>query len=237
MAMSVAENAPVAIERTPRSAQQQLALGSLLGGLYVLIGLWLVIAGLPLVWNAALYAADGKPFINDFLSATLLMMVCGLAAVGLGYVGYQLLRNREDRGLRTGIFFAAVMIFVSLWIGEATGNLLEEKLFDATIGVIVAGVLAAALLAGTVFLFLQPRWGQLLESADDQGWFHATAFKASQGIRVRRGTVVGVLTLGICGIYTLVTHRSFGYEAAGLDPNHWFWNIPFTPGDFFVPLM
>jgi len=52
----------------------------------------------------------------------------------LGYVGYQLLRNQEERGLRMGIFFAAVMIFVSLWIGEATGNLLEKKDFDATVG-------------------------------------------------------------------------------------------------------
>src|SRR5258708_1215273 len=135
MAMSVAENAPVAIERTPRSAQQLLAVGSLLGALYVLIGLWVVLAGIPVVWNALLHGADGKPYINEFLSATLLMMVCGIAAVALGYVGYQLLRDREERGLRTGVFFAAVMIFVSLWIGEAIGNLLEEKDFDATVGV------------------------------------------------------------------------------------------------------
>lgn len=235
--MSVAENAPVAIERTPRSDQQQLAVGSLLGALYALASIWVVLAGIPLVWNALVYGADGKPFINEFLSATLLMMVCGMAAVALGYVGYQLLRNREERGLRMGIFFAAVMVFVSLWIGEATGNLLEEKEFEATVGVIVGAVLAAGLLAGTVFLFLQPRWGQLLESGDDQGWFHATAFKASQGIRVRRGTVVGVLTLGICGIYTLVTHRTFGYEAPLLDPNDWFWNVPFTAREYFIPLM
>jgi len=49
--------------------------------------------------------------------------------------------------------------------------------------------------------------------------------------------VVGVLTLGICGIYTLVTHRTFGYEAPLLPPNDWFLEHPFTAGEFFVPLM
>jgi len=29
----------------------------------------------------------------------------------------------------------------------------------------------------------------------------------------------------------------FGYEAPLLPPNDWFWNIPFTAGEFFVPLM
>ena len=43
MAMSVAENAPITTEPTPRSLQQQLAVGSFLGALYVLGGLWIVL--------------------------------------------------------------------------------------------------------------------------------------------------------------------------------------------------
>jgi preprotein translocase SecE subunit len=237
MAMSVAENATVATERSPRSAQQQLALGSLMGALYVLVGLWVVLAGIPLVWTVLLQIPE---YVNEFLSATLLMMVCGAAAVGIGYLGYQIIITQEQRGLRAGIFFAAIMIFISLWITEAAGNLFEERNFDTTMGLITMGILLVLFLAGTIFLFLQPAWGKMLETVEDQGWFHANPFKASQGIRVRRGTVVGVLTLGICGIVTLINHRSFGYEMQNLPPNNWAWHVPFT-GDtaeaVFIPLM
>src|SRR5437868_4053206 len=143
MAMSVAENVPVAIERTPRSAQQQLAIGSVLGALYVLAGLWIVLAGLPLVWNALTYgSSEGAPLINEFLSATLVMMICGLAAVGFGSLGYRLITSQTLHGLRAGIFFAAIMMFASLWIAEAAGNLFEERgAMDPTAGMIVTLVL------------------------------------------------------------------------------------------------
>jgi preprotein translocase SecE subunit len=242
MAMSVAENAPLTIERSPRSGQQQLAVGSLLGALYALVSLWIVFGGLPLVWGHLIYGADGKPYVNEFLSATLLIMLCGLVAVALGYVGYQLLASQTQRGLRAGIFFAAVMIFVSLWITEAAGNLMHERDVLTGVGGIAATLIVlGVLMGGSVYLFLQPGWGGLLESVEDQGWFHATAFKASQGIRVRRGTVVGVLTLGICGIVTLVWHRSFGFEIQD-SSNDWFWYLPFTSEraddrEYFIPLM
>jgi len=242
MAMSVAENAPAALERTPRNAQLQLAIGSLLGAVYVLFGLWVVLAGLPLAWNAAVYGQDDKPYFNEYLSATLLMMLCGLAAVCLSYVGYQLTKTYEERGLRSGIFFAALLLFASLWITEAAGNLFAEKEFDATVGMAITALLGLALIGGTVFLYLQPAWGRILETAEDQGWFHGTAFKASQGVRVRRGTVIGVLTLGFCGIYTLVAHRTFGFEQPPVIlHNDWFWKVPFTEAftdvEYKIPLM
>lgn len=235
MAMSVAENAPASLESTPRGAQQRLALGSMLGAAYVLGGLWVVLAGLPLAWGLAVYTEAGKPFFNEYLSATLLMMLCSLAAVCVGYVGYQLIKGHDQPGLRSGIFFAAAMIFISLWIAEATGNSIVGQ--DPAVGISITIGIALALVGGTVFLFLQPVWGGILESVEDQGWFHGTSFKASQGVRVRRGTVVGVLTLGGCGIYTLVTHRTFGFEQALLPPNDWFWNVPFTEGPYKIFLM
>src|SRR4051794_11470574 len=120
--MSVAENAPVTTERRPCNAQHQLALGSLAGALFALAGLWVVFAGLPYLWDSLVYAPDGTPYMNEFLSGTLLAMVCGLVACAIGYIGYQLIRTQHQPGLRAGIFFAAVMIFLSLWIGEAIGH-------------------------------------------------------------------------------------------------------------------
>src|ERR1043166_35068 len=244
MAMSVAENAPAITEPAPRSAQQQLAIGSLLGALFVLIGLWLVFAGIPLVWTAMLTAPDGKPYMNDFLSATLLMMVCAAAAVGIGYAGYQMIIGQSLRGLRAGIFAASVLVFAALWITEAAGNLIEEREMLTGVGGVIATIaILAVLLGGTVFLFLQPGWARILGAAEEQGWFQTAGFKSNQGVRVRRGTIVGVLTLGICGIITLINHRSFGYEVPGVT-NDWTWHVPFTTGlsgeadpGTFVPMM
>lgn len=235
MAMSVAENLPITKERTPRGAQQQLAIGSLLGALYVLIGLWVVLAGLPLAWISGLRIAEA--INNEYLSATLLGMVCALAAVGLGYLGYLLMRNQHQPGLRAGIFFAAIMIFVSLWIGEAIANAADEHDPSAAqIAMTIGGIVALLLLGGTGFVFFQPGWGRTLETVEDQGWFHGIPFKANQGVRVRRWTVIGVLTIGVCGIITLVMHRSFGYERPGY-VNDWVWNIPGTAGEYSLPLM
>ncbi len=220
MAMSVAENAPVTTEKTPRGAHQGVAVGSFLGALYALVGLWFVLAGLPLIWDSVLQVPE---YVNEFLSATLLLMLCAAVAVGIAYLGYRLLQNQHAPALRAGIFFAAVMIFVSLWIAEAAGNAIE----DPTSAMITALVVAAVLLGGTALLFLQRGFGAFLESAEDQGWFQAASFKPSQGVRVRRGTVLGVLVLGVCGIYTLWAHQAFGSIRQGA-ANNWIWKIPGT---------
>jgi preprotein translocase SecE subunit len=234
MAMSVAENAPVTIERSPRSAQQHLALGSLLGALYVLGGLWIVFAGLPVLWADVLRVQD---FTNDFLSEALLLMVCLAAVGGLIYGGYQLMRNQHQPGLRAGIFFASVLVFAAFWITEAIGNLIGDQDIDTTVGLVLLVIVLGGLLAGLTLVFLQPGWARLLEAVEAQGWFHLGSFKGSQGVRVRRGTVVGVLALGLCGIITLVTHRTFGYEGLGQTSNDWYWLVPFSQGDLYIPLM
>ncbi len=192
-----------------------------------------MLAGLPLLWIDGLHIAQA--INNDYLSVTLLGMVCALAAVGIGYIGYLLMRNHEQPGSAPGIFCAAIMIFVTLWIGEAIANASGDT-GDPAIAMTIGGVVALLLLAGTVFLYLQPGWAQMLLALEDQGWFHGRPFKPNQGIRVRRGTVIGVLTVGICGIITLVWHRGFGYERPGLS-NDWMWAIPGSAGEYVLPLM
>jgi preprotein translocase SecE subunit len=235
MAMPVAENAPVTTERTPRSAQQSLALTSVVGAVYVLVGIWVVLAGIPLAWDLLIHDPSGKLYINEFLSGTLVIMLSGAAAVAIGYGGYQLLKNQHQPGARAGIFFAAVMIFLSLWISVALGNLSNEP-GDTAVALTIAGVTLAVLLGGTGFLFLQPGWGRMLETVEEQGWFYGSSFKQNQGVRVRRGTILGVLILGGCGIITLVWHRSFGVETVD-NPNNWIWYIPGTEHEYALPLM
>ena len=240
MAMSVAEN-PAVTERVPRSPQQTLAVGSLLGALYVLASLWLVFGGLPYVWGPdALNVAPTNPF----LATALLMLLAPVLGVALGYVGYLLLRDNHTPGLRAGIFTAALMVFLALWLGEGLGRLLESRQMGGGVGFVFLGVVVGGLLAGTAFLFLQPGWARLMEAFEHQGWFTADPFKGSQGFRVRRGTILGVLAVAGFGIYAMARTGVFGTERPGLPPNDWAWTVPFTrlvTDDYqftrYVPLM
>ena len=72
-----------------------------------------------------------------------------------------------------------------------------------------------------------------MRAFEDQGWFSLSAYKRSQGQRVRRGTIVSILVLAGCGIYTLLAHRFLE-----MGPDNWGLSIPFTanvtvtdPGD------
>ena len=88
-----------------------------------------------------------------------------------------------------------------------------------------------------------PGWQNFLETAEHQGWFHAYSYKGNQGVRVRRGTIVGVLAIGVFGIISLVMTRSFGYErphptlANVVLSNDWTWDLPFTAPARELPLM
>jgi len=51
-------------------------------------------------------------------------------------------------------------------------------------------------------------------------------------VRVRRATVLGLLVIGLSGIYTLVTHQFFRMEE-----NVWSWRLPFTSnGEVYLDL-
>src|SRR5262249_44768683 len=140
MAMSVAEQ-PVT-ERAPRSPHTQLALSSLLGAVYALFSLWVVFGGLPYFWGAHLALA------NEFLSGALLLIACIVVGVGLWYVGYQVEKSHTQPGLRAGIFFGALLIFLVGWLSfSVIGPFLETRDLGAA-GAIVTAAIGLGLLYG-----------------------------------------------------------------------------------------
>jgi preprotein translocase SecE subunit len=82
----------------------------------------------------------------------------------------------------------------------------------------MVGVGLAALLG---WMFTRTGFSQWLVRVEEAGWFHATSFKPNQGLRVRRGTLIGLLIVGVCGIITLIQHRSLSAGA-------WEMVLPFT---------
>src|SRR5437588_101627 len=80
-----------------------------------------------------------------------------------------------------------------------------------------------AAVAGYVYLAL-PGWRGVMETLEHYGFFHAESYKGNQGVRVRRGSIAGILAIGASGIITMVTHRLFGYERVDF-ANDWYWAI------------
>ncbi len=230
---SVAEH-PVA-ETAPRSPHLQLALSSLLGAAYVLLSLWVVFGGLPYVWG------EYVPLTNEFLSSALLLIVSLGVGLGLWFVGYQLEKSHNQHGLRAGVFFAALFVVVAAWLClNVIGPFLETRDLGA-VGPIVTVIIGLALAFGIFWMFTRPGFAAWLQAVEDRGWFHALPYKPTQGVRVRRGTVLAILVLGVCGVITMISHRTLGYERPGGPPNNWEWSIPFTGedahNDLYIPLM
>jgi preprotein translocase SecE subunit len=218
--MAVAEKA-LAQEKLSGNPYHQLAVGSLLGALYVFFSLGMIFTGIPTLW------AELVPLKNEFLSGALLILVEMLAIVGFLLLGLHLEKGHALRGLRAGIFVSVVFFLFLALVGRLVGGGLEE------LGAFGA-ILTLAVLGGVAFaasrLFLRPRFADWLGELEDGGWFHATSYKANQGVRVRRGTVVALLTLGIAGIITLVTHRALGSELrydSTVIANNWEVHVPF----------
>ena len=224
--MSVAE--PTTSEPVPRSPEAQLAGASLVGALFLLGSFLFIFSILPTVWHQMFAGtATTKEILNPFLSGALLLIVCIGAIVGVGFLGNWLDKNYSQKGVHAGSFFGAVSLFFVAWITISVGNWLDlNDDLDLTVRVGITLVVLAALLFGLARLFLASGFRSFLLAIEEQGWFNATTFKPNQGHKVRRATIAGILTIGACGIYTMVMHRALG---TGLvTDNDWFWWIPFV---------
>jgi preprotein translocase SecE subunit len=114
------------------------------------------------------------------------------------------------------------------------GRLLENWFHgdSRTIGIALVAVVGVGLGLGAILLYFRPRFEKRLVGIEEQGWFNWQAYKRSQGQRVRRGTILGILVLAGCGIFTLNQHNTLATA------QHWQIRIPYTgvaeiekPGD------
>ncbi len=228
----------VAVKNPPEvspSLLDRMAAASLAGTVYVLGCLGIVFYLLPSLWWAWTGLDSNSPTAKVLLGVVMLA-----AATGLAVLGVRLLGGKAVPGLRAGIFMGVVWFVVilllarwaSLWIEYWTyGGLFGAS--GPTVGPILSGVVALFFLFLGVRWFLKPGWERFLVRLEAQGWFSARAYKPQQGLRVRRGTIFGLLVLVGAGIWTLQSH---GTLFRG--PRNWSLNIPFTgrveitnPGD------
>ncbi len=217
--MAVAER--MIAEGTPRQPERELALKSLLGALYLIFSLGLVFAALPWIWTEVF------PSANPFLSDALLLLVLAGVAVGLIFLGRYLEGHKPlPVGFRTGVIYfciaAIIVVGITQWIGTA---LAESEL--GTFGAGLTLAIGCALAFGAILLLIKPAVADTVRSVDEQGWFQAVSYKPTQGVRVRRGTMLALLVLGVCGVYTMISHKTLGSDRLGI-ANNWELVIPFT---------
>jgi preprotein translocase SecE subunit len=218
--MAVAETT-TPVESRPRDPRQQLMISSVLGALYFLASLWMVLVGLPTLWRMA----NMSGLFNEFLADSLLFLVEVPTIFGLFVLGKILEGPHPTHGMRAGAFYLSFALVVS-WLIMSSGTPLW-----AFVGII--------LLVGAIVLFFQPAVLAWVVRVEEQGWFHAVAFKPNQGIRVRRGTVIGAMVVVFFGIYTMISHdilRTGSYwritvpgssvAAQAVDP--WIVHVPFS---------
>lgn len=217
----------VAVKNPPEVSSTRLvnplAARSLGGAAYVLAGLALILYGLPELWWSVWRGAGLAE--NSPVGWALLILAMVVVAGVWVFAGSRLAGGTPVRGARAGTFLTLVGVLLALLVSCGVGRFLEARLAGSpTVGAAITLAIGVGLLGTLVILMLRGSFDSWCLELADQGWFTAAAYKRTQGQRVRRGTMLAILILVGCGIYTLLAHGTL--DTAGD------WNVvlPFTGG-------
>jgi preprotein translocase SecE subunit len=226
--MAVAVKNMPEITTYPARPMDRLPVTSLLGTGYVLAGIAAVFYLLPAVFWDWLHLAR-TPVIGSLLIFSMVLAACAWA-----YGAVRLTRTGAPAGMKAGIFIGIVELLVIGLVTCGIGNWIEGTSLGQTqpaIGIGITIAVGIVLLAAAGWYFFHPTFKRWLLILEEQGWFDIAAYKKSQGQRVRRGTILGILALAGCGIYTMLAHRTL--ESG---PPHWQVSIPFASGHYWTIL-
>jgi preprotein translocase SecE subunit len=202
-----------------------LAGATLAGVIYVILGFYLVYYGIYYVWEQYLGGGANAGLFNRAL--LVILMIGGAGGLVLLYPRFL----RPQPGLRAGVGLGVLLVFLGFvalyylaWIMVgllgwlAPGLTLDQRLYVA--GPVLA-IVALALL----------RWGwrslrkesvqQRLRSIEDQGWFSIGTYKKGQGLKARRGTMLGLILVVGSGVWAYGWKRGI---ASGTD-----WTVTIPP--------
>jgi preprotein translocase SecE subunit len=224
-----------ASEAAPQNPLDRPTTGSLVAALYVLGSIGVVFYAIPWVWGAVF--GPGRELVNSFVDGTFLLLAMIAGGVGLGWLGAKRVNFDPPRGVRAGIFVVCAGLAAIALTAWCVGTLLEKYALKDESLRMVGLTITLAVVVGLGYLglrkFMQPSTEEALIALEDQGWFSLAPYKKSQGQRVRRGTILGILVMAGCGIWVLVDHKTLVYGLAqegGVSYNHWFLPLPFTGG-------
>jgi preprotein translocase SecE subunit len=231
----------VAVKNTPTigsgRAVNLLAVGSIAGTLCVVGGLAIVCYLIPFLWQWLLTPALAGS-VGPAVDLSLLIVVMLGVAIGLVIGGTRLYNGAfpsgAPAGMRAGVFCGVVGVFIVALLTRWVGGILE-RVFGGNLPAVGAGLtvlIGVVLLVALASLFFRSGFDRSLEIFEAQGWFTAAAYKKSQGQRVRRGTMLGLLILAAFGIWTQLLRGTLATAAS----IHWTTRIPFTDGRTVIVL-
>jgi preprotein translocase SecE subunit len=203
-----------------------LAAASVAGTLYAIAAFYLVYFGVPYLWETYIVHDPAAP--RFFEQAELLVMML------VGAVAFILLFPRlfkPQHGLRAGVaagvaftFLSFFAVYVVSWIVESLLTWLMPNLGEARlyVGGGVALVLLAVLLSWGWRKLQTERAHALLLEVEDQGWFSLHTYKKGQGLKARRGTMLGILLIVGSGIWV------YGWKGGTEGGLPWDVGLPFV---------
>jgi len=173
------------------------------GGVFVLAALAVIFYGVPNLWDMGV-SPWLKPALGKFVDGFMLLIAMVAVTVGLGLFGIAVAGPNPPHGIRGSIFLGISLMVSVFFVGRGLLLIVERMMVKFDVGHLFS-LLFVGLLTYLLFRFVastrMQRWSVGLE---ESGWFDTGSFKRTQGLRVRRFTVLGILLLLGSGVYTMV---------------------------------
>jgi len=191
---------------TKKPAQPMgLVAASLIGAAFILLAAFIVLRGIPWVWDQNVGSAV-KNATNSFVSTALLILLQGAAAIGLLIVGSRLAAALHVIGIKGGIFLVILTAFIVFFSGKALiSHAPPARPFS--FANIVVMLFNATILFLVVQFYRTGKFSAWSVALDQGGWFDVKSYKRTQGLRVRRLTILGILLIAGSGIWTMMNHN------------------------------
>ncbi|MCS7015800.1 MAG: preprotein translocase subunit SecE [Gemmatales bacterium] len=198
-------------------------LASIIGAVYLWLGIILVHHLIPELWNV--YVAswfEGNMILGGALKlATLAAVTGGLVIIWPKFM------PRMD-GLSGGVFLMAIAGFMAAAVWWMLGHLfswvLSRWASEDWTNYLGWGLLLALAAGEIVWLYRwakTPRFRTWAETLQEQGWFAIGLYKKGQGIWLRRLTMIGIILLLAAGVWHY-THFHLGGSG------EWHIRLPFA---------
>lgn len=187
--------------------------GSVLGAVVFLAG---AVAAGYLATSSALAAL---PYAEAFRMAAYL----GGLAVAVFAAG-RVAGLNPARGLRGGLILTVSALIALAWVAHA----LAVNLAGTAFGLPVVIVVAVAAVFGVYRMLTSGTGRGWANTLEDHGWADYHSYKRTQGLHVRRYTMIGALLVGLSGAWAVFHSQMAGTGDAAF-------TVPFT--DLKVPLL
>ncbi|MEZ6141972.1 MAG: preprotein translocase subunit SecE [Zavarzinella sp.] len=177
---------------------------SFLGALFVIAAFGLILRGIPYVWETSIETSLINA-TNSFVSNGLLVVTQIAGLIGLIVIGSRIGTGTSAlKGIRGGIFLMISTFFTLFFCIKAI-------YLNSTIGLkfypIVCIIFNMAIVLLVAQMFRTGRFSRWAVNIEDGGWFHTTTYKRTQGHRIRRMTILGLLIVGISGLFAMGNHN------------------------------